>query len=143
MFRRGQKQKSKNTQPEPFTYIHQETLIEGSLNAKGRVRIYGVVKGNVCVEGVLEIAEFGVIEGDLVQAQELRILGRVKANVAASGKVEIWQKGELIGDVRASALDIEEGATFIGRSDMRPAPQVITSTDTSLPNPQSLKEVVN
>jgi cytoskeletal protein CcmA (bactofilin family) len=142
MFRRGQRNsQSKDAKPEPFTYIHQDTLIEGNLNAKGRVRIYGVVKGNVTIEGVLEVAEFGVVEGETIRAHEVRVLGRVKANVESTGKIEIWQKGELIGDIRATSLDIEEGATFIGRSEMRPhnpAPYEVT-----VPSLQILKEEVN
>jgi cytoskeletal protein CcmA (bactofilin family) len=141
MFKQGNKNVPKDVKPEPFTYIHQDTLIEGNLNAKGRVRIYGVVKGNVTVEGVLEVAEFGVIEGDLIKAHELRVLGRVKANVESNGKIEIWQKGELIGDVRATALDIEEGATFIGRSEMRPGNPAPYEVNVALNPP--VKEDVN
>ena len=118
MFRR----KEKATQPsgEPFTYIHQGTTLEGKLTAKGRVRVHGTVRGDVSVVGVLEVAEGGVIEGATIQATEVRIIGAVRANIEAKGKVEIWQKGRLEGDVHAGTLDIEEGAIFIGRSDMRP-----------------------
>jgi cytoskeletal protein CcmA (bactofilin family) len=140
MFRTGQKNADKDAKPEPFTYIHQDTLIEGNLNAKGRVRIYGVVRGNVTVEGVLEVAEYGVVEGELIKAHELRVLGRVKANVESNGKIEIWQKGELIGDIRATALDIEEGATFIGRSEMRPAGSPALY-DVNVPINQALPEI--
>ena len=142
MFIRGQKNAaSKDAKPEPFTYIHQDTLLEGNLSAKGRVRIYGVVKGNVTVEGVVEVAEFGVVEGDTIRAHEVRVLGRVKANVESSGKIEIWQKGELIGDVRATSLDIEEGATFIGRSEMRPSSPA--PYEVAIPSLQLSKEEVN
>ena len=102
-----------------------------------------MVKGNVTVEGVLEVAEFGVVEGDLIKAHELRVLGRVKANVESNGKIEIWQKGELIGDVRATALDIEEGATFIGRSEMRPSNQSVLPYEVNTPVSQNIKEDVN
>ncbi|HEX7021382.1 MAG TPA: polymer-forming cytoskeletal protein, partial [Trueperaceae bacterium] len=44
----------------------------------------------------------------------------IKANVDVKGKIEIWKEGRLEGDVRACALDIEEGATFLGRSEMSP-----------------------
>jgi cytoskeletal protein CcmA (bactofilin family) len=104
---------------DPFTYINQGTEIQGDLVAKGRVRIHGIVRGNITVEGVLEVAEDGFVEGEKIEADEVKIIGHVKANVEAKVKVEIWQKGILEGDVRATALDIEEGATFIGRSDMR------------------------
>jgi cytoskeletal protein CcmA (bactofilin family) len=104
---------------EPFTYIHAATTITGELKAEGRVRIHGVVRGTIEVEGVLEVAEGGVIEGPLVRAREVKIIGTVTATVEAEGKVEIWSKGRLEGDVSAASLDIEEGATFIGRSEMR------------------------
>lgn len=106
---------------EPFTYIHEGTVLRGDLEASGRVRVHGTVHGNVTVEGVLEVAAEGSIKGERVEAEQVRILGTVEALVAATGKVEIWRGGSLDGDVRAASLDIEEGASFTGRSEMRPA----------------------
>ena len=103
-----------------FTYIHQGTVLEGDLNAKGRVRVHGTVRGKVTVAGVLEVADGGLIEGGTIQADTVRIIGAIKANIEAKGKIEIWKTGVLEGDVKASALDIEEGARFTGRSEMRP-----------------------
>lgn len=103
---------------EPFTYIHRGTTITGALEASGRVRVHGTIVGSVKVTGVLEVAEAGVIRGERIEASEVKILGRVEADVHATGKIEIWKDGVLIGDVRASALDIEEGAAFTGRSEM-------------------------
>jgi cytoskeletal protein CcmA (bactofilin family) len=125
--RRQKQQESQTPAPQtgqttdPFTYINQGTEVQGNIVAKGRVRIHGIVRGNITVEGVLEVAEDGLVEGEKIEADEVKIIGHVKANVEAKVKVEIWQKGILEGDVRATALDIEEGATFIGRSDMRSA----------------------
>ena len=104
---------------EPFTYVHRGTVIIGEVVATGRVRVHGEIRGDVKIDGVLEVAESGSVDGALVEAREVKVLGRVKADVVAGGKVEIWKGGVLIGDVRASALDIEEGATFNGFSHMR------------------------
>lgn len=117
--RSSKKRKQETTASEPFTYIHRGTTLAGDLEATGRVRVHGTVRGNVKVSGVLEVAEAGVIEGELVEADEVKILGKVRANVDAKGKIEIWKDGQLDGDVQAAALDIEEGARFTGRSDMR------------------------
>lgn len=106
---------------EPFTYIQEGTIVRGDLEASGRVRVHGTIHGNVIVQGVLEVAAEGSIKGDRVEAEQVRILGSVEALVAAAGKVEIWSGGSLDGDVRAASLDIEEGASFTGRSEMRPA----------------------
>ncbi|MEX2543024.1 MAG: polymer-forming cytoskeletal protein [Trueperaceae bacterium] len=105
---------------EPFTYIQEGTVLRGDLEAAGRVRIHGTVLGNVTVAGVLEVAAEGMVKGDRVEADQVRILGAVEAMVCAAGKVEIWRGGQLTGDVRAASLDIEEGASFTGRSEMRP-----------------------
>jgi len=115
----NKKGKPEGAAAEPFTYIHRGTTVQGDVEASGRVRVHGTIQGNVRVHGVLEVAETGVIEGDAVEAEEVKILGRVRANVVAKGKIEIWKDGQLDGDVQAAALDIEEGARFTGRSDMR------------------------
>ncbi len=120
MLGRNKKQDDRSAKPtvEPFTYIHHGTTFTGTLEASGRVRVHGTIHGSVKVDGVLEVADAGVIEGALIEAVEVKILGRVCADVHASGKIEIWKNGVLIGDVRAVALDIEEGASFTGRSEM-------------------------
>lgn len=105
---------------EPFTYIQEGTVLRGDLEAAGRVRIHGTVLGNVIVAGLLEVAAEGTVSGDRIEADQVRILGAVEATVSAAGKVEIWRGGQLVGDVRAASLDIEEGASFTGRSEMRP-----------------------
>ncbi|HZW28075.1 MAG TPA: polymer-forming cytoskeletal protein [Trueperaceae bacterium] len=122
MLRRTPKKQEEPVKREPFTYIHRGTKLVGKVEAVGRVRVHGVVEGDVEVDGVVEVAPAGVIVGSLVRAEELRVLGKVEANVVVTGKVEIWNGGELIGDVKAAALDIEEGARFTGRSDMSGAP---------------------
>ncbi|HKI58885.1 MAG TPA: polymer-forming cytoskeletal protein [Trueperaceae bacterium] len=121
MLGRSRKRNQEKAASEPFTYIHRGTKLIGDLEAQGRVRVHGTVQGNVRISGVLEVAEAGVIEGENVEADEVKILGRVRANVNARGKIEIWKDGQLEGNVRATALDIEEGASFTGRSEMVPA----------------------
>ncbi len=119
MFRRRKEEAGAEPRPEPFTYIHRDTVITGDISATGRVRVHGTVRGNVGVTGVLEVAQSGLVEAQDVEADEVKIIGRVVATrVVARGKVEVWKGGELVGDVRAAALDIEDGARFTGRSEM-------------------------
>ena len=122
--RRGKKRRAGN---EPFTYVHEGTTFRGDLQASGRVRVHGTVLGSIAVAGVLEVAPEGVVRGERIEAEQIRILGVVEAPIVASGKVEIWSGGRLMGDVEAASLDIEEGASFTGRSVMRPhAPAQLT-----------------
>jgi cytoskeletal protein CcmA (bactofilin family) len=111
--------------PERFTYVHVGTTVRGALEATGRVRIDGRVLGTVHVDGTLEIAEGGLVEGVSVDASEVRVLGTVRAAVRATEKVEIWRGGTIEGDVTTPALDVEEGGTLHGRTDMLVAPHVL------------------
>lgn len=105
----------RNEAREPYSYLHEGTTVEGKVRA-GRLRVDGTLRGRVEVEGVLEIAPGGRIEGGPVQAHDVRIAGEVVADVWADGTVEIWKGGRLEGDVRAGALDVDEGGRFLGRS---------------------------
>lgn len=114
---------------EPYSYVDAETTVEGTLTAGARLRVDGRVRGEVRVEGVLEVAPGGRIEVGPVHAGDVRIAGEIVADVRAVGTVELWNGGRLEGDVRAASLDIEEGATFLGRSlsleSEEPAPSAI------------------
>lgn len=116
MFRKKEEKTSEI--PETFTLIDQGTIVQGNLDVTGRIQIHGIVKGNLTVKGVVEVAESGLIDGEYVRADEVKIVGHIKANVDAKGRLEIWKRGRLEGNVRAGVLDIEEGAIFIGNSSM-------------------------
>jgi cytoskeletal protein CcmA (bactofilin family) len=100
---------------EPYSYLHPGTIVEGDVRAE-RLRVDGTVRGSVVVEGVLEVAPGGRVEGGPVHAHDVRIAGAVRADVRAEGTVEVWRDGLLEGDVRAGALDVDEGGRFLGRS---------------------------
>ena len=45
---------------------------------------------------------------------------KVNGNVAAKEKIDIKSKAELFGDIRAPKLVIEEGVTFVGKTEVNP-----------------------
>lgn len=108
----------RRAQREPYTYVHHGTVVEGDLVADGRLRVHGAVRGDVRAAGLLEVAAEGRVTAARIEAQEVRILGDVRGDVHARGSVQIWRGGSLVGDVHAATLDIEEGASFTGRSHM-------------------------
>lgn len=98
-----------------LTYLGPEAEVLGDLKAKGQVRIDGLVKGSVYVEGELEVGRTGRVEGEKVEAGSIQIHGEVKADVVA-GRVSLSKTARFTGTVRAQALDVEAGAVFIGQS---------------------------
>jgi len=98
-----------------LTYLGPETEVLGDLKAKGQVRIDGLVRGSVYVEGELEIGRTGRVEGERIEAGVIQVHGEVKADVYG-GRVSLSKTARLTGTVRAQALDVEAGAVFIGQT---------------------------
>ena len=48
------------------------------------------------------------------------VRGKISGNVIAREKIDIKSKTELFGDVRAPKLVIEEGVTFVGKTEVNP-----------------------
>ncbi|MGC8967071.1 MAG: bactofilin family protein [Thermus sp.] len=98
-----------------LTYLGPETEVLGDLKAKGQVRIDGLVRGSVLVEGELEVGPTGRVEGERVEAKVVQIHGEVRADLVAE-KVSLSKTARFTGTLRAQALDVEAGAVFVGQS---------------------------
>ena len=48
------------------------------------------------------------------------VRGKITGNLIAKDKVELKAKTELFGDIRASKLVIEEGVTYVGKTEVNP-----------------------
>ena len=59
------------------------TVINGDIQAKGDVRIDGILKGSVKTEGKLVVGSSGVVEGD-VTCSNADISGEIKAKITVS-----------------------------------------------------------
>jgi cytoskeletal protein CcmA (bactofilin family) len=44
----------------------------------------------------------------------------VNGNITAKEKIDLKTKTELFGDIRASKLSVEEGVTFVGKTEVNP-----------------------
>jgi cytoskeletal protein CcmA (bactofilin family) len=98
-----------------LTYLGPDTEVLGDLKAKGQVRLDGLVRGSVWVEGELEVGRTGRVEGERVEAQAIQVHGEVRADLVAE-RVFLAKTARLTGNVRAQALEVEAGAVFVGQS---------------------------
>ncbi|MFZ8814268.1 MAG: bactofilin family protein [Thermus aquaticus] len=97
-----------------LTYLGPETEVLGDLKARGQVRVDGLVRGSVWVEGELEVGRTGRVEGERVEAQAIQVHGEVRADLVAE-RVFLAKTARLTGNVRAQALEVEAGAVFVGQ----------------------------
>jgi cytoskeletal protein CcmA (bactofilin family) len=67
----------------------------------------------------LNLGESAVINGN-INAQTVVVRGKVNGNISAKDKIEIKAKAELFGDIRAAKLAMEEGVTFVGKTEVNP-----------------------
>ena len=100
------------------TIIGKDTVITGTLDVKGALRIDGQVKGKVLCSDCVTVGATGQIEAD-IEAQTAIIAGHVNGNVVCSDKIELQAKCEMDGDLKTRSLVIEQGAVFCGACNMK------------------------
>jgi len=100
------------------TLIGKDTRLEGTVQAKGTVRIDGQMEGQVYSQGDVIIGDTGQVKGE-IKARNIFISGAVQGNVYAEEKLELSPSGSLLGDMQASKLVVDEGAVFDGNCIMQ------------------------
>lgn len=100
------------------TMIGKDTVITGTIDVKGGLRVDGTVKGKVICDESITIGATGVVESE-IEAGTIIIAGRLVGNINAAEKVELQAKCEVDGDIHTKSLVIEQGAIFCGACDMK------------------------
>jgi len=100
------------------TIIGKDTEFNGTLQAKGVIRIDGKVDGEVLTQGDIIVGETGKIIGD-VKARHITLAGEMHGNAIVEGRLEIISTGKLFGDIEVSSLVINDGAVFDGKCEMK------------------------
>jgi cytoskeletal protein CcmA (bactofilin family) len=103
------------------TIIGKGSIIEGTIQVQGGLRIDGKVKGKISSTESLTIGEGGVVEANL-NTKVAVIGGNVIGNVIASEKIELQSKAKVEGEITTKNLLIEEGAVFHGNCNMKNTP---------------------
>lgn len=97
--------------------ISNGTVIVGSINAEGDMRIEGKIIGTVTCSSRLVVSASGYIEGS-IDAKNAIIEGEVKGNVITRDVLQIDKTGKVFGDIFTSKLVIQMGAMFTGNCKM-------------------------
>jgi len=100
------------------TIIGQDTVINGTLEIKGALRVDGTVKGKIICTDCVTVGSTGIVEAE-IEAETAIIAGKMIGNVVTSEKIELQSKCEMEGDLRTKSLVIEQGAIFCGSCNMK------------------------
>ncbi len=74
-----------------------------------------MIEGEVSSDGALTVGENALIKGE-IKTRAVTLFGKVEGNITVQERCELKSNAVLVGDVSAGTLAIEEGATFLGRS---------------------------
>src|SRR6267142_3183136 len=99
--------------------LNSDVEIKGNLKFSGELTFEGKIDGEIQTDGTLNLGDGAVINGN-INAQNVVVRGKVNGNIVAKEKIDIKTKTELFGDIRAPRLMIEEGVTFVGKSEVNP-----------------------
>lgn len=89
--------------------------IKGSIKFSHDLIIDGKIEGEVTSDGSLTVGENALIKGE-IKTRSVILFGKVEGNITVAERCELKSNSTLVGDVSAATLAIEEGATFLGRS---------------------------
>jgi cytoskeletal protein CcmA (bactofilin family) len=100
--------------------LSNDVEIKGSIKFANEFTFDGKIEGEISSnEGILTVGENGDVHGE-IKAKSVIVMGKVHGNITVQERCELRSRSQLIGDLRAARLIIEEGATFVGKSEVTP-----------------------
>lgn len=99
--------------------LNSDVEIKGNLKFAGELTFEGKLDGEINTDGLLNLGDSAVVTGN-INAQSVVVRGKINGNINAKEKIEIKAKTELFGDIRATKLVVEEGVTFVGKTEVNP-----------------------
>ncbi|MCX5786088.1 MAG: polymer-forming cytoskeletal protein [Elusimicrobia bacterium] len=99
------------------TIIGNAAYFQGTLTAKGSLKIDGRVDGSIVDAKIVTIGKTGKIKGD-ISCEICYVCGDVKGNITALDHIEAVVGARIDGDLRAPKIILEDGAVFNGNCRM-------------------------
>lgn len=108
------------------TIIGLNVVLIGNLKNKGSIQVNGNVEGELRSDEHINIGETAKVKGP-VFAKTVEVSGEVDGLIETSERLEIHPTGKVVGDLNAKSLIIEQGAVFVGKSNMPSESKVVAS----------------
>ena len=105
---------------EAVSVIGREVYFQGTVTARGSLRVDGRMQGAILEAHTVIVGEKGRVEGDIT-AENVVVGGLVAGNICSSGFTELLTGCTVKGDIRTAKFVVEEDARFDGRCSMNEA----------------------
>lgn len=100
--------------------IAPDVEITGTIKSNSGIRIEGKLEGEMICAADITVGKSATIKGNL-SATSVTIEGTIHGNITVKDKIEMKSTAKVHGDIVAKRLSVEDGVTFIGRSEVNPA----------------------
>ena len=104
--------------------IGSDVEIIGTIKSNGTVRLDGKLEGELLCGGNAILGKSAQVKGN-VTATSVTIEGKINGNILAKDKIEMKATATVNGDIKARRLSVEDGVTFVGRSEVNPNSQPV------------------
>ena len=117
MFKNKEEKKVAEDVTNSSNIIGKGTILEGSIETYGNIRIEGKVEGNVTTKSKIALGQSSRVAGNIL-AQNAEVAGEVKGKVEVSDLLLIKPSAVIHGDIITNKLIVESGASFNGSCKM-------------------------
>ena len=101
------------------TVIGEDVEIVGSVKCTSSIQIDGKLNGDLTCKGSAVVGPSANVKGNL-NVESVTIHGHVTGNVEAKDRIALKATANLSGDIRGKRLSVEDGVTFVGKSEVNP-----------------------
>jgi cytoskeletal protein CcmA (bactofilin family) len=120
--------------------LSKDVEIKGSIKFGNEFVFDGNIEGEITsADGILTVGENADVRGE-VKSKTVIVKGKVHGNITVQERCELHARSQLIGDLKAARLVIEEGATFVGKSEVTPNKNIVAHLGNA-PKEEPLKPV--
>jgi len=107
------------------TIIAPEVEIIGTIKTSGSIEMNGKLEGDLHCDGDAKIGKTAQIKGN-IHANAIAIGGTINGNMIARDRIQMLATARVMGDIKSKRLSVEDGVTFIGRSEVNPSGQPVS-----------------
>ena len=100
--------------------ISSEVEITGTVKTSGNIQIDGKLSGDLDCTGDATIGKTASIKGNL-NVNSISVAGAVTGNIMAKDRIEMKSSARVQGDIKAKRLAVEDGVSFVGKSEVNPS----------------------
>jgi cytoskeletal protein CcmA (bactofilin family) len=109
-------------------HLSSDVEIKGTLKFQNDLVFDGKIEGEITSNATLTVGKSANVQGE-VKSKSVIIHGSVQGNIDAAERVELKATAQLLGDLRAGRIIIEDGATFVGKSEVSPNKSALPRTE--------------